>query len=115
GLWLGPWLYDVANESRTAVGYYLFVTAAAYTAGSVFFGTAADRLAQRGFPRMSMFKLGLVLSLAFFSLIAAGVTQGLGLLLTLYGFTSIAAALAYPLITPLFPPEMTGRATTASN
>jgi hypothetical protein len=32
-----------------------------------------------------------------------------------YGFTAISAALAYALLTPLFPPEMTGRVNTASN
>jgi hypothetical protein len=36
-------------------------------------------------------------------------------ILALYGFTTISAALAYPLLTALFPPEMTGRANTASN
>ena len=115
GLWLGPWLYDVAGLERREVGYYLLITALAYTAGSVFFGVAADRLARKGVPRMTLFKLGLCISLATFALIAAGVQQGLGVILAVYGFTAISAALAYPLLTTLFPPEMTGRANTASN
>jgi hypothetical protein len=43
------------------------------------------------------------------------VTTGLGVILAVYGFTAISAALAYALFTPLFPPEMTGRVNTASN
>src|SRR5688572_18803647 len=31
GLWLGPWLYDVAGQPRAAVGGYLLVTALSYT------------------------------------------------------------------------------------
>ena len=115
GLWLGPWLYDVAGLERREVGQYLLVTALAYTAGSVFFGMASDRLARAGVPRMALFKLGLSVSLAMFALLAAGVQQGLGVILAVYGFTAISAALAYPLLTVLFPPEMTGRANTASN
>ncbi len=115
GLWLGPWLYDVAGKPREEVGNYLFATAAAYTVGSVFFGTVADRLAQAGIPRMTMFKIGLTISLTLFLLIAAGVQTALPAILIAYGFMSISAALAYPLLTTLVPSEMTGRVSTASN
>jgi hypothetical protein len=43
------------------------------------------------------------------------VQTGLAAILAVYGFTAIAASLAYALFTPLFPPEMTGRVNTASN
>ncbi|MGH8741162.1 MAG: MFS transporter, partial [Burkholderiales bacterium] len=115
GLWLGPWLYDVAQQPRAAVGGYLLITALGYTVGSVFFGVASDRLAHAGVSRMAMLKLGLLLSLALFALLAAGVQAGLGAILALYGFTSISAALAYPLLTAMVSPEMTGRVATASN
>jgi predicted MFS family arabinose efflux permease len=115
GLWLGPWLYDVAGEPRAAVAGYLFTTAVAYTFGSVFFGVSSDRLAAAGISRMTMFKLGLGVSLAAFLLLAGGVRSALWATLVVYGFTTISAALAYSLLTPLFPPDMTGRANTASN
>jgi predicted MFS family arabinose efflux permease len=115
GLWLGPWLYDVAGLERREVGYYLLATAFAYTAGSVFFGVTSDRLARAGISRIAMFKIGLAVSLAMFVLLAAGVRAGLGVILAVYGFTAISAALAYPLLTTLFPAEMTGRVNTASN
>ena len=78
GLWLGPWLYDVARLGQDAAANYLFVTAAAYTVGSVFFGVASDRLARAGISRMAVFKLGLSVSVAMFLLLAAGVHRGLG-------------------------------------
>jgi MFS family permease len=115
GLWLGPWLYDVAGLSRQAVGQYLFVTAFAYTLGSLFFGVTSDRLAAAGVSRLTMFKLGMAVSVALFWLLAAGTTQGLTGLLFAYGFTTISASLAYALLPPAFAPEMTGRVTTASN
>ncbi|TAK43553.1 MAG: MFS transporter [Betaproteobacteria bacterium] len=115
GLWLGPWLYDVAELPRAAVANYLLVTAIAFTVGSVFFGVTSDRLAAAGVSRMTMFKLGQTVSLAMFVLLAAGVKTGLFAVLAVYGFTAISAALAYALLTPLFGPEMTGRVNTASN
>jgi MFS family permease len=116
GLWLGPWLYDVAGQSRAAVANYLLTTAIAYTIGSMFIGLAADRLAAAGISRLTMLKLGLIISVTVFVLFAAGVHgRGLGVMLFIYGFTTISASLAYALLTTLFPPDMTGRVNTASN
>jgi predicted MFS family arabinose efflux permease len=115
GLWLGPWLYDVAGQPRHAVAGYLLLSALGYIAGSVVFGVASDRLAQAGISRMLVYKAGLTVSLAMLALLAAGVQAGLGAVIALYAFTAISASLAYALLTPLFPPEMTGRVNTASN
>jgi MFS family permease len=115
GLWLAPWLYDVAGYARSAVAGALLTTAIAYTVGSVFFGVSSDRLAHSGVSRLVVYKLGLATSLAMFMLLAAGVSTGLPVILAVYGFTTISGALAYALFAPLFPPEMTGRVITASN
>ncbi|HYD56433.1 MAG TPA: MFS transporter [Burkholderiales bacterium] len=115
GLWLAPWLYDIAGLDRPAVARYLLVTSLAYVAGSVIFGVSSDRLARAGVPRMTVYKLGVAVSIATFCLLAAGTTRGLAPILTLYGFATISGALAYPLMTALFGPEMTGRVNTASN
>lgn len=115
GLWLAPWLYDIAGYQRPAVATALLTTAIAYTAGSVFFGVSSDRLAVAGVSRMTTYKIGLVTSLAMFALLAAGVTAGLPAILAVYAFTAISVSLAYALLTPIFPPEMTGRVITASN
>jgi predicted MFS family arabinose efflux permease len=115
GLWLAPWLYDIAGYQRAAVATALLTAAIAYTAGSVFFGVSSDRLASAGVSRMTTYKTGLAISFAMFVLLAAGVTTGLAAILAVYAFTSISVSLAYALMTPLFPPAMTGRVITASN
>jgi hypothetical protein len=94
---------------------YLFAAALAFTVGSVFFGVSSDSLARAGVPRLTVYKIGQTVSLAMFALLAAGVNSGLGIILPLYAFTAISAALAYALLTPLFAPELTGRVNTASN
>ena len=107
GLWLAPWLYDIAGMDRAAVARYLLITVVAYVAGSLVFGFSSDRLARAGVSRLTVFKAGLVVCVAAFCLLAAGVTSGLGVLLAVYGFATISGALAYPLMTSLFGPEMT--------
>ena len=77
----------------------------AYVTGSLVFGFSSDRLARAGVSRLTVFKAGLVVCVAAFCLLAAGVTSGLGVLLAVYGFATISGALAYPLMTGLFGPE----------
>jgi MFS family permease len=115
GLWLGPWLYDVAGLGRHEIASYLLTTALGYIGGSLFFGWVADRLAQRGVPRLTVLKTGLCTALAMLALVAAGVQSSLRAILVLYAFAGISGALSYALLTPLFPPAMTGRVITASN
>src|SRR5919204_537862 len=62
-----------------------------------------------------VFKVGLSISIAMLGLIAAGVQAGVGVILAVYTFTGVSASLAYALLTPLFPPEMTGRVSTVAN
>jgi hypothetical protein len=100
---------------RAAVARHLLVTIVAYVTGSVVFGLSSDRLARAGIPRMTVYKFGLTLCVGVFALLTFGVTSGLGVILALYGFATISGALAYPLMTALFGPEMTGRVNTASN
>jgi len=114
GLWLGPWLYDVAGQTRDGVASYLLTMAVAFMVGSIFFGAGADRLAGR-ISRLTMYKLGVSVSVAMFVLLALRVQWGLGVILAVYGFTAISVVLVYALLTPLFAPELTGRLSTASN
>jgi len=115
GLWLAPWMYDVAGFDRATVATHLFYGATAYAIGSVFFGAASDWLAQRGITHLTVYKFGIVVTLAMFGLLAAGVTRALGVTVAMYGFFSISAALAYPLLTVRFAHAMAGRVTTAAN
>ena len=115
GLWLGPWLADVAGLPRGGAAQLLLVCATAYSIGSVAFGSFADRLASRGFPRLALYKYGLVASFGAFLCIALDLALPRGALLATYGFTVMSGALVFALITPHFPPAMSGRVITGLN
>ena len=115
GLWLGPWLADVGGLGRESAARLLFVTAGTYALGSVFFGSFADRLVAHGIARLTTYKVGLGLSFAAFLCIAFDVALPRAAVLGVYGFTIVSGAIAFALITPQLPPEMSGRAITAVN
>jgi predicted MFS family arabinose efflux permease len=115
GLWLGPWLADVAGLGRESVARLLFVTAGTYAVGSVVFGSVADRLAARGISRLTTYKVGLAVSFVAFLCIALDLPMPRAAVLGMYGFTVISGAIAFALVTPHLPPEMSGRAITAVN
>ena len=111
GLWLAPWLFDIGGQSRSEVARTLFAGSLAYAAGSVIFGTLADRMA----ARLTAFKVGMVLAVGAFFAIAAGPRAGAVTIVMLYGFGACAAALPYTILSRHFPPGLTGRVITASN
>jgi sugar phosphate permease len=115
GLWLGPWLTDVAGFPRERAATLLLVCAAAYAIGSVAFGSFADRLAARGASRLALYKVGLVVSFAAFVAIALDAPVPRAALLATYGFTVMSGALVFAVITPHFPVAMSGRVITALN
>lgn len=115
GLWLGPWLTDVAGLPRGGAAKLLLVCATAYAIGSVAFGSFADRLASRGFPRLTLYKCGLVASFGALLCIALDLALPRAALLATYGFTVMSGALVFALITPYFPAAMSGRVITGLN
>ena len=115
GLWLAPWLTDVGGFARAAMAAHLFATALAYAIGALFYGWFADFLADRGVPRLGLYKLGTAVAVAAFIAIAFDLVPAKMPLLMVYSFSSISAALAYALLTRHFPAQMTGRVNTAAN
>jgi MFS family permease len=115
GLWLAPWLGDVAGLDRGAVANYLLAGSLAYGIGSVVFGTLADRMAGAGWSQLSAYKAGMTIALAAFCALAAGMREGVLAIMVLYGFGACAAALPYAILSQHFPPRLTGRVVTASN
>jgi len=115
GLWLAPWLIDVAGLTRADAANWLFAAVLAYTAGSLFFGIGADQLAARGLSRLAAMKWGTLVAVAALFGLAAAPAQGKFALLLVYAFSVIAPALAYALLTRHFPPAVSGRVNTALN
>ncbi|HKU46718.1 MAG TPA: MFS transporter, partial [Burkholderiales bacterium] len=110
GLWFAPWLADVHGLARPAVAQYLLWSALAYMLASFALGPFTDWV---GKP-LRVYQAGMLLCTAAFAPIAFGAAPVLPLLV-LFAATSIAAIVAYTLLTQIVPPEQTGRVTTASN
>ena len=114
GLWIGPWLRDVAGYEST--GTILAAVAVAMMVGFAGFGSLSDRLARSGVNHLRFLKVGLGASMLLFALIAAGVTVAAPLLWVAYAVCSTSATtLAYPILSKRFPLHLAGRVNTALN
>jgi MFS family permease len=114
GLWLVPWLMDTNGLDRPTAAQWLFWMALASTIGSIVYGSGADQFAKRGISRTAIYRIGTSIAVVgyFASLID---WPGRLPILIVYAFGAIAPTLAYALLTQRFPPEMSGRVTTAVN
>lgn len=111
GLWFAPWLADVHGLGRAAAADYLFWSAAAYMVASFALGPFTDLV---GRP-LRVYQIGMLMCAAAFAPLAWGVREGVLAFLVLFAAASIAAIVAYTLLTQLVPAAQTGRVTTASN
>lgn len=112
-LWGGAYLYRVRGMESLEVGNYLFVFSLAATLGFLACGLLADRL---GLPKVYLSaSAALTLAvgtLAFWSGMPEGFLYGIYALIGFCGGFNILSLAQARLI---FPPELTGRATTAVN
>lgn len=115
GLWFAPWLADVHGLERGAAADYLFASALAYLVASVALGKITDAAAKRGMSQLRVYQAGMLATVAAFAPLALGARSGVLVALVLFAGMSIAAVIAYSLLTHLVPPAQTGRVTTASN
>jgi sugar phosphate permease len=115
GLWAAPWLRDVAGYDRTAVAGVLFAMALATTAGFALSGIAADRLARRGIPPLTLYKCGAVASTLLTLVFALGLATVAVPAWCLFAFVGPVSTLSYTLLTRRYERALTGRANTALN
>ena len=115
GLWFAPWLADVHGLDRGAVADYLFFSAGAYMVASFALGPLTEWVGKRGVAPLRFYQAGMLVCAAAFAPLALGVRDGVLFFLGLFAATSIAAIIAYTLLTQLVPAAQTGRVTTASN
>ncbi|MSQ20205.1 MAG: MFS transporter [Betaproteobacteria bacterium] len=114
GLWLVPWLMDTNGLDRATAAQWLFWMALASTIGSIAYGSGADQFAKRGISRLAIYRLGTSLAIVGYFASLIDIPGRLPILIV-YAFGAIAPTLAYTLLTQRFPPEMSGRVTTAVN
>ncbi len=117
GLWAGPWLRDVAGMDGPARAGVLFVYTFAMVVGSMLAGSAASRANAAGLPPFFI----PIVSLAGMVLLQAGlmlqprqpsVVLVLWLAIAVFG---AAGPAGYIVLCQMFPPEQTGRVSTAVN
>lgn len=115
GLWAGPWLIDVAGLGRQAAAFHLLALGIATMCGFLFWGALAARLARRGITPMSVLIVASGLYMAVQLLLVTGASSMALLIWIGWGFFGTSGSLAFAIISQEFPPNLTGRATTALN
>ena len=115
GLWLGPWLKDVAGMERDTVAMYLFFTAAAMVAGFLSMGKLAERLARSGIRTVTVAGAGMFAFMLVELSVVLGPAVQIPLLWVLFGFFGTAGSLSYAVVSQAFPAGLVGRANTALN
>jgi MFS family permease len=117
GLWAGPWLRDVAGYEGQARANTLLMYALTMTVGALVVGAAASRATRRGLP-LSVVPLacnaGQILAQVGLAL-QPGHPAVITLLWMLFALCVAGAAPGYVALGQLFPPEQTGRVSTAVN
>jgi MFS family permease len=117
GLWAGPWLRDVAGMDGPARAGVLLLYTFAMVAGSVLTGSAASRANAAGLPSFLVpivCLVGMVLLQAGLMLQPSQPSVVLVLWLAIAVFGT-AGPVGYVVMCQVFPPEQTGRVSTAVN
>ena len=115
GLWMAPWLRDIAGLARQDIGLMLALMAASMTMGFAVSGTLADRLARRGVEPMVLYLAGLGVAIAMLFLIAIGTTAAVPWIIGLYSFSGGSSQLVYAMLSRRFPAHLAGLVSTANN
>ena len=117
GLWAGPWLRDVAGMEGSARALVLFLYTLAMIAGSMLTGAIATRAERAGLPAV----LVPIAALAGVVAVQVGLIAQprqyevvLALFLAL-AILSSAGSVGYVVVNQMFPADLTGRVSTATN
>jgi predicted MFS family arabinose efflux permease len=115
GLWAAPWLRAVNGLDGPGVANYLQVIPLAMILGFAANGLVTDPLQRLGIVPMTVVRIS---SALFLVVVLSLVLPGLDLPAAqwaAFGFTATATMLTYSVLTHAFPPQLSGRVTTAIN
>lgn len=113
GLWVSPWLRDIAGYDRDTIANTLLWMAIAMTAGSLFWGLIADRCRDLGFNPWRVATLGSGGFVVINTLIPIIPTPWL--LWPLFTLMGAGTMPIYVTLANLYPPAMNGRVITGLN
>jgi predicted MFS family arabinose efflux permease len=115
GLWVAPWLHDVAGMDRAAVAGTLFGMAIGTTLGFGLQGWLADALTRRGVEPLRLLQWGSSATALLLGGFACGVTLGTPVAWFLFALLAPSASLAYAIQTRRYDASLAGRVNTAVN
>ena len=115
GLWVGPWLADVAGLGRAAVARHLLVVAAAMVAGFLIMGAMTERLARLGVRPAVVAGTGMLLFMVSFLTIILEAPLPPLVLWAAFGFFGTTGILSYAILSQRFAPALAGRVNTSLN
>jgi predicted MFS family arabinose efflux permease len=115
GLWVAPWLRDVAGMSRADVAGTLSLMAIGTMVGFAAQGALADALARRGVAPLRILQLGSTASALLLADFACGVTAAAPFAWLLFALLAPSASLAYAILTRRYDASLSGRVNTAVN
>ncbi len=114
-LWADPWLRDVAGLDQSGRAGILSVLQIGFLIGLPLTGVIADRLRRTRVRAVDVFVWGVALFIAVQVPLALGMTRDTEIVWGLFGLLSSATYLAYAVLVPRFPAEISGRAMTTLN
>ena len=115
GLWIAPWMRDVAGFSQSDIAAMLAFSTTVAIVGYASSGMVADWLNRRGIDTFYVFLGGAATSFSMVLLLALGVTRGLALILAVQAFAGATTLLSYAVLGRHFPEYLAGRFNTAAN
>lgn len=115
GLWMGPWLRDVALLSRHEAAHVLFACSIGMVAGTLGFGWVTDVLRRRGFQPILVCGLGAAIFMIFQGLMVFGAPLSAMVLAVGFTFFGAATTMNYAILAQSVPLNLTGRVSTSFN
>ncbi len=115
GLWMGPWLRDVAHLDRATVANVLLAGTVAMVAGSLGFGWLTDYLRKFGVKPILVCGAGIWMFVLFqFLMVSAGDINPFVVAVG-FSFFGTATTMNYAIVAQSVPVQLTGRVSTSFN
>ena len=115
GLWMGPWLRDVAHLDQSQASHVLLAGTVAMVLGSLAFGWVTDYLRKWGFKPVLVCGLGIWLFVLFQLLMVCDVSINPFIIAVGFSFFGTAATMNYAIVAQSVPSHLTGRVSTSFN
>lgn len=115
GLWMGPWLKDVAHLNSTQASFVLFMSMLAMFSGSLFFGSIINHMQKKGFKPIFICGTGIWLFVIIQLLMMSGLNLNPFVIAMGFAFFGTATTMNYAIVAQSVPKHLTGRVTTSFN